>query len=227
MKKVLITGAGRGIGLALTQEFAQHGYQVLATYREAKSAQKLLDFAKNNSQVTLSTVDVADEKTFAPLKEQIKKMGPFDILINNAGIIGDKARSILELNMQTVSQVLQVNTLGPMQITRLALPHLTKNATIAQISSLMGSIADNASGAYYDYRMSKAALNMFNMSLSKEFPNMTCLTLHPGWVQTDMGGAGATVTVPDCARGLFKVIASANPSQSGQFIDYTGKRLPW
>lgn len=227
MKKVLITGAGRGIGLALSKEFTQNGYQVLATYRDEKSAKDLLTFAKANPTVQLVTADVADEKTFQPLKKALKDLGGLDILINNAGVIGDKSPSLLELNMETVSHVLQVNTLGPMMVTKLAMPYLNKTATIAHVSSLMGSIADNSSGGYYDYRISKAALNMFNKSLSKELPNMTCLTLHPGWVQTDMGGAGATVTVNDCARGLFQVVSTATPKQSGQFIDYTGKQLPW
>ena len=227
MKKVLITGAGRGIGLALTKEFTKNGYAVIATYRNEKSATELINFAKANHSVKLVTADVADEKTFEPLKKTLKDLGGLDILINNAGVIGDKSPSLLELDMKTVIQVFQVNTLGPMMINRLAMPYLIKTATIANVSSIMGSIGDNLSGGYYDYRMSKAALNMFNKCLSKELPNMTCLTLHPGWVQTEMGGAGATVTVDDCARGLFKVISSATLKQSGQFIDYTGKELPW
>ncbi len=225
MKTVLITGAGRGIGLALTKEFTEHGYQVLGTYRDEKSAKELLDFAKTNKSVLTTTIDVRNEKTFTPLKEQLKKIGGIDILINNSGIIGDRGRSLLELDLNTVEEVLQVNTLGPIRITKLVLPFMNKGASIAQISSLMGSIADNGSGGYYDYRMSKAALNMFNMSLAKDFPDITCLTLHPGWVQTDMGGAGASVSATDSARGLCKVIRTQK--QSGKFFDYTGKELPW
>lgn len=225
MKTVLITGAGRGIGLALTKEFTTAGYKVIATYRDEKTAKDLLDFAKTASTVTLVTADVALEKTFGPLKEQLKKIGSLDILINNSGVIGDQGRSLLEQDMETLEHVLQVNTLGPMRITKLAIPFMNKGGTIAQISSLMGSIDDNESGGYYDYRMSKTALNMFNKCLSKEFPQFTCITLHPGWVQTDMGGAGATVAVKDSAHGLFKVITSAK--QTGKFIDYTGKELSW
>lgn len=227
MQKVLITGAGRGIGLALTKEFTKNGYQVIATYRDQNSAKNLIDFAKAHHSVKLVTADVADEKSLEPLKKTLKDLGGLDILINNAGIIGDKSPSLMELNMKTVSDVFQVNTLGPMIITRLALPYLNKTATIAQISSLMGSIKDNSSGGYYDYRISKTAVNMFNKCLSKEFPEMTCLTLHPGWVQTDMGGAGATVTVDDCAQGLFQVVSKATLKQSGQFIDYKGQQIPW
>lgn len=225
METVLITGAGRGIGLALTKEFTANGYQVLGTYRNEKSAKDFLEFAEANKTVHTATLDVTDENSFDPLKTQLKKLGSIDILINNSGVIGDRAHSLSELNIETVEQVLKVNTLGPIHITKLTLPFLNKGGVIAQISSLMGSIADNESGAYYDYRMSKTALNMFNMSLARELKNITCLTLHPGWVQTDMGGTGATVTPTDSARGLFKVITTNK--QSGQFFDYTGKQLPW
>ncbi len=225
MKTVLITGAGRGIGLALTKEFTSHGFQVLGTYRDEKSAKDLLDFSKSNKTVHLATMDVTDESSFSSLKNQLKQLGSIDILINNSGVIGDRNNSITEISIEKVEEVLKVNTLGPMRITKLVLPFLNNGGVIAQISSLMGSIADNGSGGYYDYRMSKTALNMFNMSLAKELKDITCLTLHPGWVQTDMGGAGAMVTPTDSARGLYKVITTNK--QSGQFFDYTGKQIPW
>lgn len=225
MKKVLITGAGRGIGLALTKEFVAKGYQVIGTYRNATSARELLQMPKESVLAVMA--DVTDEKTFAPLKEQLKKLKSIDILINNSGVIGDKARSLLELNLDTVMDVLNVNTFGPMRVTKLVAPFLAKDAIVAQITSQMGSIADNKSGGYYDYRISKAALNMFNMCLAKEFTNLTCIALHPGWVQTDMGGAGATVTPKESAAGLCQVITTATHKQSGEFYNYKGEKLPW
>lgn len=226
MKKVLITGAGRGIGLALTKEFLAHGYQVIGTYRDAQNAKELLQLAQDPGKVVTVAADVTDEKSLGPLKDLLRKQSEIDLLINNSGVIGQKSAPLSELHLDEVMDVFQVNTLGPMRVSRAALPFLKKNGTIAQITSLMGSIADNG-GGYYDYRMSKAALNMFNSCLAKEFPGLTCLALHPGWVQTDMGGKDATVTTEDCAKGLFKVITQANSSQSGQFFDYTGKKLPW
>lgn len=225
MKTVVITGAGRGIGLALTKKFTENNYNVIATYRDAKSARDLLDYAKSHPTITPLTLDVTLEKTFAPLRDHLKKVGGTDILVNNSGVIGGEGRSLLELDMEKLEDVLQVNTLGPMRISKLAIPFMKNNGTIAQISSLMGSIKDNGSGGHYDYRMSKTALNMFNMCLSKEFPQFTCITLHPGWVQTDMGGPNATVTVEDSAAGLFKVITTAK--ETGKFIEYSGKELPW
>ena len=226
-KNILITGAGRGIGLALTKEFVDHGYHVLATYRSEKSAKELLDLGRSSSSITTCTLDVSDSSSFGPLKNELKKINRIDILINNSGVIGDKGRSFLEMDLDAVSDVLAVNTLGPMRLCQMVIPFMPKGSTIAQITSRMGSIADNSSGGYYDYRMSKAALNMFNMSLSKDFPQLTCLTLHPGWVQTDMGGREAPVQPMESARGLYKVITSATSKQSGHFFDFSGKEIPW
>lgn len=225
MKKVLITGAGRGIGLALTKEFVAKGYQVIGTYRNAHSAKELLQMPKES--VIPITADISDETSFGGLKEQLKKLKTIDILINNSGVMGDKSPSLLELELSKVSEVLNVNTLGPMRVCKLAIPFMNPDGVVVQITSQMGSIADNKSGGYYDYRMSKAALNMFNMCLSKEFSKLTFLTLHPGWVQTDMGGAGASITPKESAAGLYKVITEAKKEHSGQFYNFRNEQIPW
>lgn len=227
MKNVLITGAGRGIGLSLVKEFFQHGYRILATYRDPVSAKELLSFSKANPGVSTVTLDVSDENSFGDFNAAVKRMGQVDILINNAGVIGGKAKGLQQLNLNEMNKVFQVNTFGAIRVCKSVMPFVPKEGKVVQISSLMGSISDNGSGGYYDYRMSKTALNMFNMCLSLEFPDVTCLTLHPGWVQTDMGGAGATVPADQCAKGLFKVISQSTAAQSGDFIDYRGNPLPW
>ncbi|MCC2679137.1 MAG: short-chain dehydrogenase [Pseudobdellovibrio sp.] len=227
MKNVLITGAGRGIGFSLVKEFANNGYTVLATYRDAAAAKNLLAFSKDNPKVKTVTADVSDESSFADLKAAVQRLGHIHILINNAGVIGGKARNLQELNLDEMNKVFQVNTFGPIKVCKAVMPFVPKDGKVVQISSLMGSISDNGSGGYYDYRMSKTALNMFNMCLSMEFPDVTCLTLHPGWVQTDMGGAGATLPVDQCAKGLYKVITEATAAQSGDFLDYRGHQLGW
>ncbi len=227
MKNVVITGAGRGIGLALAKLYSENGFKVLGTYRKEDSAKDFLAFAKESKNVIAVTADVTDANSFSALQAEIKKMGTVDILINNSGIIGDKESSLLKFDIEKSLEVFQVNTLGPMRITKLIAPFMNNGGTIAHISSMMGSIQDNSSGGYYDYRMSKAALNMFNSCLAKEFKNLTCLVLHPGWVQTDMGGAGASVKVSESASGLYDVILKASLQQTGQFIDFRGKHLPW
>jgi NAD(P)-dependent dehydrogenase (short-subunit alcohol dehydrogenase family) len=223
MKAVLITGAGRGIGLALAKEFSANGFKVAGTYRDVKSAAELLGL-KN---VTAVKADVTKAGSLAAVTELLKSWGNVDILVNNAGVIGDKSISLMKMEIEKLHEVFDVNTLGPMRVCRAVIPFMKSGATIAQITSLMGSITDNGSGGYYDYRMSKAALNMFNSCLAKEFPEIKCLVLHPGWVQTDMGGAGATVTAEDCARGLFKIISDGANAKSGHFYDFKGKELPW
>jgi NAD(P)-dependent dehydrogenase (short-subunit alcohol dehydrogenase family) len=226
MKNVLITGAGRGIGLALAKEFSQKGYHVLGTYRDLKHAEELLRLAKDGN-ITAVTADITDASSFGPLKKELEKLGNIDILINNAGVIGNKFGALSDVDAEDALNVFKVNTLGPLKIGQLAMPFLEKGGTVAHITSLMGSIADNGSGGYYAYRMSKTALNMFNRCLAHDFPDHTCLVLHPGWVQTDMGGANATVTKAESARGLCQVITQAKLSQSGMFFDYTGRELPW
>ncbi len=228
MKNIVITGAGRGIGLALTRQFLKNGNRIHATYRDEKSARELLDMASaSKGFLSTTTLDVAEERSFGEFEKALAKLGGVDILVNNAGVIGGRTSSLLELDLVEVAKVFQVNTFGPMRSTRATLPYLNPRAVIASITSLMGSITDNESGGYYDYRMSKTALNMFNKSLSKEFPEFTCLVLHPGWVATDMGGPGAPVTPEASARGLHEIIAGAGTHLSGKFYDFTGKELPW
>jgi len=226
MKNVVITGAGRGIGLALVKEFSRQGFRVLGTYRSEKSARELLRLT-DEAEVSAVTADITDEKTFGPLVKKLEEWGSVDILVNNAGVIGEMAGSLRELHPRKMMETFDTNTFGPVRVSQAVMPFVSKGGKIAHITSLMGSITDNESGGYYDYRMSKAALNMFNSCLAKEFPQLTCIVLHPGWVQTDMGGAGAAVSPEESARGLCKVILNATLEQSGRFFEYTGRNLPW
>jgi NAD(P)-dependent dehydrogenase (short-subunit alcohol dehydrogenase family) len=226
MKNVVITGAGRGIGLALAKEFSRHGHKVLGTYRREKSAQGLLSLTQE-ADVTAVTTDITEESSFGPLRSALEKLGGVDILVNNAGVIGENSDHLQALDPKKMMEVFEVNTFGPIRACQHVMPFMRKGAKIAHLTSLMGSVTDNTSGGYYDYRMSKAALNMFNSCLAKEFPQITCLVLHPGWVQTDMGGAEAPVTKEESAKGLCQVILNAELGRSGKFFDYTGKSLPW
>jgi NAD(P)-dependent dehydrogenase (short-subunit alcohol dehydrogenase family) len=228
MKTMVITGANRGIGLALTKIFADNDYRILATYRDETSAKELIDLSKKNPSVVVTNADVATDKGLGALKYELRELqGSIDILINNAGIMGESAKSLKDLDIEKVAETINVNSLGAMRVTKLALPYLKAGSKIAHVSSLMGSVSDNQSGGYYDYRMSKTALNMFNKSLSKELPEMICLVLHPGWVQTDMGGKNAPVAVSESAQGLYQVITNAKLEQTGHFIDFKGKDLSW
>lgn len=151
-------------------------------------------------------------------------------MINNAGMLGHNAQSFAETDFDQVIATFDVNSLGPMRVTQALLPNILAGSgkTVIQISSTMGSIANN-SGGYYGYRASKAALNMLNSSLALELADrgITSVVIHPGWVQTRLGGENAAITVEDSVTGMMQVIAKLGPEDSGRFLDYQGAELPW
>jgi NAD(P)-dependent dehydrogenase (short-subunit alcohol dehydrogenase family) len=153
----------------------------------------------------------------------VKSWPSVDLLLNNAGVYhqGTKAEDFLDS--------FHVNTVIPFLLTQALLTALKKSAhaKVASISSLMGSIEDNSSGGSYAYRSSKTALNMINKGLAVDNPWLTAVVLHPGWVETDMGGKGAPVKIPDSAQGLWKVIDALTKEQTGSFIDFRGRKLHW
>ena len=156
--------------------------------------------------------------------------GGIDLLINNAGVMG-KMESLEELDLSDVANTIDTNALGPIRVTRALLPRLRQAPIkrIAHITSGMGSIGDNTSGGAYGYRMSKAALNMANKSMSVDLADQgfTCIVLNPGWVQTDMGGRGAPTPVEESASNLIRVIDSATRAENGKFLNYTGEEYEW
>ena len=236
MSQYLITGTSRGIGLELTRQLLAAGQSVVAAARDPESAAGLKALQRDYSKtLKLVKLDVSNEQSIAELPAQLKDLAVIDVLINNAGVFNGPSNpsrespSFGQTPVSDLREVFETNAVGPFLVTRALLPWLqkSKQASVAHITSLMGSIADNSSGGYYAYRMSKAALNMFNKSFSKDHPQITSVVLHPGWVRTDMGGPSATLAVEDSARGLLNVIASLNASNSGHFYDYSGRELKW
>ncbi len=226
MANVFITGCNRGIGLELCRTYLVEGHKVFATCRDYEKADELRSL-KSDFPDTLFVheLDVAKPETFDGLVKQLPE--PIDILINNAGMLVGRGDRVAELSPDDVMKVFDVNVLGPLRVTQLLMPRLSKNPVIASISSMMGSIADNTSGGSYGYRISKAALNMFNKSLSLELIQAICVVLHPGWVQTDMGGSQAPTKTSESAEGIKKVLSKVTAKDTGHFFDFTGKTLPW
>jgi NAD(P)-dependent dehydrogenase (short-subunit alcohol dehydrogenase family) len=230
---VLITGAGRGIGLGLVKVYLEKGYSVAASARNPEKAKELKRLQKSDPNLILLSFDVTDESAIKEASRAVQKeWGHLDILINNAGIFGEKNQdSITKLKLEAANHVFDVNLFGPIRVTRAFLPLLEKGKEkkVIHITSLMGSIDDNQSGGYYAYRISKTALNMMNRSLSHELgkKGFICTVMHPGWVKTDMGGAEAPTPVEGSANGLFTTISRLVPEDSGRFLDYQGKRIPW
>lgn len=222
--KVLITGSSRGIGLDLTLKALEQKYQVLAVARNPEKSEGLKKLsAQYSHQLKVVTADLGESKSFAKIADAVAAWGSLDLLINNAGIY---MKGTTEADF---AESFKVNTTAPFLLTQALLPHLQRgqNPKVISISSKMGSIKDNESGGSYAYRASKTALNMINKSLAKDHPWLTAIVVHPGWVQTEMGGAGATVKIPDSTAGIWKVIHGATAKNSGEFIDYGGKSIAW
>ena len=221
---VLITGANRGIGLELARQYTAAGWQVVGTARKPEQAEELRALDARVLQL-----DVTDQQSVDRMAQELGDQS-VDLLINNAGIF-PRVRTITDVSFDDVTRTFAVNTIGPMRVTRALLPNLRGGQVkkIVNITSRLGSIADNSGGGFYGYRESKAALNMFTRSLANELSGdgFTCVVVHPGWVQTDMGGASATLTVEESAQGIRNVIANLSPDDSGTFWNYDGAPLPW
>jgi len=220
MKTVLITGANRGIGLALTQEYLTHGWHVIAVCRKTS-----VELSETAARV-ITGVDVTKPADVQALAEQLTAI-KLDVLINNAGILhGDH---LGEIAYENLTQQFLVNAQAPLQVTEALLGHLTAGAKIAFITSRMGSIADNSSGGYYGYRMSKAALNAAAKSLSLDLKprGIAVALLHPGYVQTAMVNFGGDISAAESAQRLTLRIAELNLSNTGGFWHSNGERLEW
>ena len=224
-----ITGASRGLGLGLTKALLARGETVIGACRNPDGARDLWELAHDfKNRFSYVKLDLAEPTTIENIAKEFSGK-TVDVLVNNAGILNGAGQGLNEVSFEELSKTLQVNTIGPVRVTKALLPALKRaeRPKIFHLSSMMGSIADNASGGYYAYRMSKSALNMFNKSLSLEFPKILCVVLHPGWVQTDMGSAKAPTTVDESVSGLITVMTERTLSDSGKFIDFKNRELPW
>ncbi|MDA9436991.1 SDR family oxidoreductase [Bradyrhizobium sp. CCBAU 51627] len=228
MSTVLITGANRGIGLALAQQYATEGAEVFGCCRHPAKADELKALAASSSgRVRIIPLDVADESSIASLKRTLGDQ-PIDILINNAGISGLSADRIEAEGYMTT---MRVNALAPMLIAQTLydnLRHSTQKKLVA-ITSIMGSTS-SAAGGKYAYRASKAALNNGMRGLSRAWARDGILValLNPGYVQTEMvKGQVAFISADECASGLIARIAELTPATSGVFQDYRGVKIRW
>ncbi len=221
MTLAIVTGANRGIGLALVQALRARGAEVLAACR-ASSAK--LD-ATGAEVVT--GVDVATDEGLTTLVKAVGQR-PIGLLIHNAGILvwGDVLGS---LDVAGIRKQFEVNALGPLRLTDALRSNLGAGAKVALVTSRMGSIDDNGSGGRYGYRMSKAALNMAGKSLAIDLrpSGVAVALLHPGMVKTDMVGGGGQVEPEDAARGLLARIDALTVETTGGFWHANGERLPW
>lgn len=227
-KRVFITGGNRGIGLEFVKYYATQRWNVVVATRHPTSESMLALQAQYNNLQTIQ-LDVTDFGQYDQL-EQYFQDKPIDLLINNAGISGMPGQTIGHVNADNLQHVFSVNTFAPIMLIQSLLPALLKGneKTIVNITSKMGSIADNTSGRSYAYRSSKTALNAIMRSLQIDIQDqgVKVLLLHPGWVKTDMGGPEALIDTKTSINGMIKVIEQAH-TLPDQFYDYQGQVIPW
>ena len=222
---VLITGANRGIGLEFTKQYAADDWNVLACCREPESASALQSIAKAHPNVQIYALDVTDFAQIDALAMQLKNYA-IDVLINNAGVYLGGGTST-----EDWEKSFKINSIAPYKMAEAFKSHIAKSTLkkLATLSSKMGSIDDNASGGSYIYRSTKTAVNMVMKSLSIDLAaaGIAVVTLHPGWVQTDMGGSNALINTHTSVSGLRRVIENLSLKSTGKFIAYDGKEIAW
>jgi NAD(P)-dependent dehydrogenase (short-subunit alcohol dehydrogenase family) len=229
--RILVTGANRGLGLALAQTGAERGHHIIAGVRDVRQGEdKLSDFEFSKS-ISIVPLDVTNEDSVIRAENFVKEQfGSIDAIINNAGILLERDKTIEELNLDQVQVSFDVNLFGPMRVVKYFLPLLIMgdSKTIINISSEAGSF-DNAYGGDYAYAGSKTALNMFSQQLSKYVNgnNIQVYAVHPGWIKTDMGGDNAPGNPHDTANGILELIENKRRIESKYvFIDYKGNPMP-
>jgi NAD(P)-dependent dehydrogenase (short-subunit alcohol dehydrogenase family) len=232
-RNVLVTGANRGIGLELARQLLARGDHVVATCRQPGKATALNALAAEYpGRLHVLPLDVANARARAELVRELPLVlgedARLDWLVNNAGVLhsgerfGHVEEAILEDSMR-------VNAIGPFLLAQALAPMLVDGGRIANLSTIMASIANRTEFRSPSYSASKAAQNMLTRQLALALAprGIVVLALHPGWVMTEMGGGQATLPIPDAAQGLLQVIEASGPDQSGRFLDWRSQPLPW
>jgi len=218
---VLVVGASRGIGLEFVRQYRADGATVTATARDDDAIARLVALG-----ATAIRLDVLDATSASGLAWQIDGAA-FDVAIVNAGVSGARGPSLAPAE-DDFDRVMRTNVLGPMRVIPQVVEAMAPSGKVAVLSSLMGSIGARAAAGSTLYRASKAAVNSVMKDASLAFAQRaTFVSLHPGWVRTDMGGAGADIDVETSVAGMKKVIAGISARDNGSFFNYDGKAIAW
>lgn len=220
MMKVIITGANRGIGLALAKELVNKGFEVIALCRSTSLELEELGV------VIFQNIDVTDSASLQTVADRLEEKS-IDLLINNAGILEDD--SLENMNYDSIIKQFETNAVGALKTSVILLSLLKPGGKIIMISSRMGSLADNASGGHYGYRASKAALNMLGKCLAIDFKSqkITVAIIHPGFVNTAMVSYRGDIEPEKAAKGIVKKALEIELKDSGTFWHANGEKLPW
>lgn len=224
MPTVLVVGASRGIGLEFVRQYAADGSRVIGTHRQPDAARRLRELGAKPL-----LLDVNDPQAVAQLAGQLEGE-KLDVIVLNAGVYGPRTAALAAPTADEFDQVMHTNVRAPMQLMAALAPLLVATrGKLAVISSKMGSKALMTSASGWLYRASKAAANAALKAASLELgpQGVVCVAFHPGWVKTDMGGSDADIDVATSVAGMRRVIAQANDSHNGKFINYTGEQIDW
>ena|SRR5579859_1226460 len=230
----LVTGANRGIGLAVVEVLLKEGGKVFATCRRPGQAKELSVLKKDNPQsLDIVEMDVDSDKSVKSAVGEVSgKAQQLDVLLNVAGILPKPYDAKLEdLDFQRFREGFETNSLGPLRVSRAFLPLLrkSKNPRVVNVTSGNGSISGKAYEGFYAYDTSKAALNMISRTFAIEFKKegICCVALDPGWVRTDMGGSDASLSPEESATAIVKTTKRLTIDGTSQFIDRNGEKMNW
>lgn len=232
MNTVLITGANRGIGLEFARQYAADGWQVVACCRQPQQAEALNRLADQyKDRFSIHRLDVRELAEIDQLSHKLQDLS-IDILINNAGVYPHAQNGEFgRISYDDWMEAFRVNTFAPLKMVEALIEQIacSQLKIVATITSKMGSIADNQRGGSYIYRSSKAAVNMVVKSLAIDLQprGIIAVLLHPGWVQTDMGGRGALISTKQSVTGMKSILGRVTHSDTGKFIAYDGQHIPW
>ncbi|PKG93384.1 SDR family oxidoreductase [Paraglaciecola sp. MB-3u-78] len=230
---VLITGTNRGIGFELTKQYLLDGCRVIATCRNIEQATDLVSLQERFVEnLIIEPMDISSPETIQGLADKLDKRDiKIDLIISNAGYLDRENKSIYAIDYAAAEQSFKVNSVGPLYLVHCFLPLINQErlCKIIFISSAMGSLTLEQNVDWYGYRMSKAATNMLTVNLSQELGQnkIVVAAIHPGWVQTDMGGHSAAESIEDSTLGIMKVVNGLSINDTGHFYSFNGEILPF
>ncbi|CAI9716147.1 CC-factor-like-like [Octopus vulgaris] len=247
VKSVLITGSSRGIGLEFVKQLLRlptPPRYVFATCRNPEKAEDLQSLKKDNSNLRIVPLDICNEASIIKAKEAVENEvedNGLNLLINNAGL--KLSVTFEKLNFDSMMEAFKTNAVAPSVLTRIFFPLLKaaaakenpstnlscNRAAVVNISSILGSVtATREKAFFYEYSSSKAALNMITKDFGIHLKphNVLAVALHPGWVQTDMGGKTAALTPESSVKQSLNTLSTLNESNAGFLIDYQGSVIP-
>ncbi|MGP9633618.1 SDR family oxidoreductase [Halomonas sp. AOP43-A1-21] len=217
---VLITGANRGVGLALAAHYRDEDWQVIGVCRQSS------DELERVADRIIEGIDVTRAEDVERLAQALDGLR-LELLINNAGLLRDE--SLGQLDFDSIREQMEINAYAPLRVCEALLPLMQDGSKITNITSRMGSIADNDSGGRYGYRASKAALNAFGKSLAMDLKprGIAVAQIHPGYVKTRMVNFGGMISPQEAATGIAACIKMLTQENSGSFWHSNGELLPW